>query len=338
MKDLTGVVAISAGSTRGACMAIKSDGTLWCWGANDYGQLSDGTTTDRFTPVQVQGFTGVVAVSAGNAALAVKSDGTVWSWGRNNFGQLGDGTTTDRSTPAQVPGLTGIVAVSVSCGVGHSLAVKSDGTVWAWGDNTFGQLGRAGTGSSVPVQVSGLTGVVSVSAGSSYNLVLQAPDAPSMVGASRSTGSTDVPVNTAISWVAVPFVNYDFQLSTNANFATLIADVSNSSSTTYTPATALTQATTYYWRVRSRVITLTSAWVTSTFTTVAPPKPTSTTPTTSTTISPVITASPTVMTSTASATGSFFVGTVVIIAIVALLVGVVLTVLIIVRGRKKPVA
>ena len=78
--------------------------------------------------------------AGGYHSLALKSDGTVWAWGDNNMGQLGDGTISDddRTTPAQVPNLTGVVAIaSRSC---HSLAIKSDGTVWAWGDNSFGQL------------------------------------------------------------------------------------------------------------------------------------------------------------------------------------------------------
>jgi len=111
-------------------LALKSDGTVWAWGDNYYGDLGDGTTTDRNTPVQVSGLTGVTAISGGGQySLALKSDGTVWAWGDNYHGKLGDGTTTDRYTPVQLMGLTGVTAISG--GEDHSLALKSDGTVWA---------------------------------------------------------------------------------------------------------------------------------------------------------------------------------------------------------------
>ena len=137
-------------------LAVKIDGTVWAWGKNDRGQLGDGTTTDRTTPVQVVNLAGVVAVAAGDwHNLALKSDGTVWAWGYNNNGELGDGTTTNRSTPGQVANLTGVVAVDG--GGTHSLALKGDGTVWAWGQNGGGALGNGTTtGSSTPVPVTGL--------------------------------------------------------------------------------------------------------------------------------------------------------------------------------------
>ena len=103
-----------------------------------------------------------------------KSDGTVWAWGSNNKSQLGDGTTTNSSTPVQsAPGvLTGITAVAA--GNEHSLALKSDGTVWAWGSNSNGQLGdNSTTDHAVPVQVSGLTNVTAIAAGVNFSLALK---------------------------------------------------------------------------------------------------------------------------------------------------------------------
>ena len=124
------MVAIAGGDSHS--LALKSDGTVWAWGYNGCGQLGDGSTTNRLTPVQVSGLTGVVAIAGGGShSLALKSDGTVWAWGCNDYGQLGDGTTTNRLTPVQVSGLTGVVAIAG--GGAHSLALKSDGTVWAWG-------------------------------------------------------------------------------------------------------------------------------------------------------------------------------------------------------------
>ena len=109
---------------------IASDGGLWAWGANERGQLGDGTRTDRLTPVQV--LTGGTAVAAGQLhTLALKTDGSLWAWGHNAYGQLGDGTTTDRASPVQV--LTGVKAVTSAWY--HTLALKTDATLWAWGLN-----------------------------------------------------------------------------------------------------------------------------------------------------------------------------------------------------------
>ena len=155
-------------------LAVKSDGTLWAWGTNDYGQLGDGTTgVDRSPPVRVSGLTGVVGVAvSGSSSLAVKSDGTLWAWGFNGNGQLGDGTTTDRLTPKQVPNLTGVVAVAA--GDKHSLAVKSDGTLWAWGENYWAQLGDGTTTPRLePNQVPNMKGFVAVAASNHNSLALK---------------------------------------------------------------------------------------------------------------------------------------------------------------------
>ncbi|WP_233612067.1 Ig-like domain-containing protein [Corallococcus sp. AB045] len=154
-------------------LALKQDGTVWAWGNNGEGQLGDGTTTDRLTPVQVPGLTGVAALAAGlSHSLALKQDGTVWAWGHNGHGQLGDGTTIRRLTPVQVPGLTGITALAG--GGSHSLALKQDGSVWAWGFNSQGQLGDGTvTHRLTPGQVPGLTGVAVLAAGTYHSLALK---------------------------------------------------------------------------------------------------------------------------------------------------------------------
>ena len=155
-------------------LALEDDGTLWNWGDNRYGQVGDGTTTDRNVPVQVSGLTRVTALAAGDDhSLAIEGDGTVWAWGWNLYGQLGDGTTTDRNVPVQVSGLTHVIALAA--GHGHSLALEADGTVWAWGDNGAGQLGDGTrTDRHLPVQVSRLTGVTALAAGSYHSLALEA--------------------------------------------------------------------------------------------------------------------------------------------------------------------
>lgn len=148
----TKVPTIAAGGSH--TLALKSDGTVWVSGSNKFGQLGDGTTTDRYFLVQVSGLSGVTAIAAGSAhTVALKSDGTVWAWGYNKYGQLGDGTIKDSNFPVQVSGLTGVTAIAA--GSTHTVALKSDGTMWAWGYNYFGQLGNEGTmDSSTPVQVS----------------------------------------------------------------------------------------------------------------------------------------------------------------------------------------
>jgi alpha-tubulin suppressor-like RCC1 family protein len=129
---------VSAGY--GHSLALKTDGTLWAWGNNSFGQLGDGTTTSRTVPVQIGSDT-YQAVSAGlNFSLAIKSDGTLWAWGDNSFEQLGfgDNSPAYSTVPVQIGSDT---YQAVSAGTGHALALKSDGSLWAWGDNNHGELG-----------------------------------------------------------------------------------------------------------------------------------------------------------------------------------------------------
>lgn len=164
----SGVVSISAGSN--FTCALTSSGGVKCWGGNASGNLGDGTTTERTTPVDVSGLTsGVVAISAGySIACAVTSSGGAKCWGANTYGSLGDGTTTNRTTPVDVSGLTSGV-VSIAAGHQNVCAVTSSGGVKCWGYNGLGTLGNGSTdGLSHPVPVSvPITGnAVFVNAGS----------------------------------------------------------------------------------------------------------------------------------------------------------------------------
>lgn len=160
-------------AARDYALVVRTDGIVQSWGRNDAGQLGDGTTTNRNTPVTVLGVGGASAVSAGwSHALALKSDGTARAWGSNSFGQLGTGDNLQQLTSVLVPGLSGITGVAG--GGFHSVAVKNDGTVWAWGLNADGQLGTGNnTGSNSPVQVPGLTGMIAVAAGERHSLALK---------------------------------------------------------------------------------------------------------------------------------------------------------------------
>jgi len=173
----TCTLAVSGGSLSGGyghAVVLKSEGTVWCWGENDHGQLGDAGVADRVYPLEVPGLEGVAAVAAGNShSLALKDDGTVWAWGYNGYGQLGDGTTVDRRSPVRVAGLTAVS--SIAAGEMFSVALKNDGTVWTWGRNEHWQLGdELGTYRSSAGQVAGLSGVIAVSAGSGHAAALKA--------------------------------------------------------------------------------------------------------------------------------------------------------------------
>lgn len=169
---LNSIVAIMGGEHHNH--AIKSDGTLWGWGGNFFGQVGDGTYTNTTVPVQVSGLFSVTALGGrGYHTLAVKSDGTVWAWGYNSQGQLGITTAITRnSVPVQVIGVTN--PLTVTGGGFFSLALMPDHTLMAWGANGNGQLGDGSyTSTSSPVKVSSLlSNVVQVSAGWKHAVAL----------------------------------------------------------------------------------------------------------------------------------------------------------------------
>lgn len=165
---LSGITAVAA-DYDSTCVLTRSGGVK-CWGVNTFGQLGDGTTTSRATPVDVAGLTsGVTAIAAGGFhTCAITSTGGVKCWGTNWSGQLGDGTTTDRSTPVDVVGLAGGVK-AVSVGNGYTCAVTSAGGAKCWGGIGDGTT----TSRPTPVDVVGLTsGVIAITAGVDHTCAL----------------------------------------------------------------------------------------------------------------------------------------------------------------------
>lgn len=173
---LSGIKAVAAGGRHS--LAIADDNTVLSWGNNTYGQLGNGTTTTSRIPVPVSDLTGVTAIAAGGEfSLALKSDGTVWAWGNNSKGQLGIGSTASSSTPVQVTALAEHFITQIAAGGSHALALDStNGIIYAWGYNEFGQLGDGTIATSkVPVEVvkTGITGdVTAIAAGLDHSVAI----------------------------------------------------------------------------------------------------------------------------------------------------------------------
>ncbi|WP_114422226.1 cutinase family protein [Nocardioides houyundeii] len=157
----SGKVLLNARAASGALSAggqstceVRVDGSAWCWGRNDFGQLGDGTNTLRVSPAQVAGSGWARVATGGSFTCGVKTDGTLWCWGLNNFGQLGGTDKTSSNLPRQVG--TGATWREVSASWGHACATQADGSMWCWGQNSRGQLGNGKTSSrSTPLRVLG---------------------------------------------------------------------------------------------------------------------------------------------------------------------------------------
>ena len=174
----SGVAAIAAAG-RHNC-ALTRVGTVKCWGYNGDGELGDGTTTDRHTPVSVSGLTDIVAIAANNYhTCALAAAGTVKCWGQNGSGDLGDGSGANASTPVPVSGLTDVVAITA--GGNHTCARSTLGGVKCWGYNAFGQVGDGGTTNqplAVDVQGHISSTVASIGTGSQHTCVVTTAGVP----------------------------------------------------------------------------------------------------------------------------------------------------------------
>jgi len=161
------------------CFALKTDGTVYSWGRNAFGELGQGNTQPVLFAQKITGLTDIVAVAAGyNHAVALTRNGDLLSWGLNTSGQLGINSTQAKTIPTPITALTGVKAIA--CGAFHTLALKSDGTVWAWGLNSDGQLGDNSTQNRLErVQVKGLsgsgflTGIKAIAAGEGHSMALK---------------------------------------------------------------------------------------------------------------------------------------------------------------------
>jgi hypothetical protein len=172
---MSGVSAAAAG--QGYTLALKSDGTLWAWGANGFGQLGIGTTTNSATPQQViftfpAGVT-ITAISAGAIhSLAVDSTGAIWAWGYGGFGALGNNSTSNSSVPVQVAIPANTTFSAVAAGQTSSLALTSLGALYAWGSGSSGQLGLGATTSAPTPQQVSLSNVAGIGAGQQFGVAV----------------------------------------------------------------------------------------------------------------------------------------------------------------------
>lgn len=209
-------------------MALKSRGTLWGWGANDHNKLGDGTTTEQHSPERIGGDTIWVAVAGGSVhTMALKSNGSIWAWGGNGNGQLGDGTTSGQTMPEQIRNATNDW-LSVSNGNSHTMALKSDGTLWAWGNNGNGQLGDGSNADKHTREQIGLDNRwVSVVAGSGHTVALKC-DGTLWAWGSNGNGQlgdgttadkwTPVQVGTDTNWTSISTgASHTLALKTNGS-------------------------------------------------------------------------------------------------------------------------
>ena len=159
------VKSVSLGDDHSA--AIDTDGSLWLWGYNYWGELGDGTTEERHEPIKIMD--GAQSASLGLFfSAAIKTDGSLWLWGNNSFGQLGDGSNETRYEPVKIMD----DVQTVSLGKYHSAAIKEDGSLWLWGKNEKGQLGDGSTETRYePVKI--MDGVQSVSLGDDHSAAIK---------------------------------------------------------------------------------------------------------------------------------------------------------------------
>lgn len=247
--NLTDVASIAAGPYH--VLALKSDGTLWGWGSNNNGELGTGSTaSSSSTPAQIM--SDVTGMAGGTThSLAIKSDGTVWAWGSTTTSQYyGEVGATASATPVQIPNLDQVSAVSA--GDYFSVALRKDGTVWAWGANDGGQLGDGTNSSSTkPVQVSGLTSITAIAAGASHCLALKSDGTVWAWGFNQqgqlgdgSTQSSNIPVK-VVGANSLGYLNLSTSSSSSSSSSSSTSNTGNVN-TTYTNTSQSSNVNTTY--------------------------------------------------------------------------------------------
>ncbi|PSJ77255.1 hypothetical protein C7N43_09415 [Sphingobacteriales bacterium UPWRP_1] len=208
---------VSAGAYHS--LGVKTDGTLWAWGNNGAGQLGIGNTTNQNIPVQVGAATDWAYVEAGDGrSFGIKTDGSLWAWGANG-GVPGPGSNPAALTPVQIGTETNWASVSTFTYLGHALAIKTDGTLWAWGYNNSGQLGTGNNNNSnVPVQVGTDTDWQKADAGYRASLAIKTDgtlwawgeNGDGQLG-NGSTSDSNIPVLISNGWACVA-AGYEYSL------------------------------------------------------------------------------------------------------------------------------
>ncbi|MBK8090761.1 MAG: cadherin-like beta sandwich domain-containing protein [Verrucomicrobiaceae bacterium] len=218
------------------CVAVKTDGTLWAWGANGNGQVGQGNTTTTIysTPTQIGTLTtwstdGDHLHAGGDFTLALRANGTLWAWGQNTNSQLGDASTTLRSAPVQIGSVTSWSRVMA--GTAFSAALRTDGSLWTWGANGSGQLGDGSlTTSNAPTQLGSVTTWSKIIAGASHMLATRSDGTLWSWGANvfgqlgqgiidpTARGNTPQQIGTAVNWQEVA-AGTNFSLATTTDSA-----------------------------------------------------------------------------------------------------------------------
>ena len=222
VKILDSVAQVAAGENY--TLAITTEGSLWAWGVNNYGQLGNGDSgygKKQTFPVKIMD--GVTQVAAGlHHTLVIKNDGSLWAWGSNSNGQLGDGTTEKKTTPVKI--MDGVV--HVAAGDYHTLAIKTDGSLWAWGHNYYLGILVDGTDSRTVSPVNIYKGVVEVDA-YSINTLFLTSDGDIFAFGDNTYGQLGSEITDSNKPVKVPLNDIAINIATGGNTSFAITDSNN---------------------------------------------------------------------------------------------------------------